>query len=103
MTVAGPFPPSPGAGRRVSHLGSACRLQLAAGVFRVEGNGLFCCRFCALDQSPSRDITPSFENHAAPGINAILAADFLNTQQKADILCRNAQRFLRLSESICSD
>jgi Amidohydrolase len=44
-----------------------------------------------------------FAKQAAPGINAILAADFLNTQQKADILCRNAQRFLRLSESICSD
>jgi hypothetical protein len=33
---------------------------------------------------------------AAPGINAILAADFLSGDQKADILCNNAARFLRL-------
>jgi hypothetical protein len=35
------------------------------------------------------------------GIDAILAADFLSAEQKADILCWNAQRFLRLPESVC--
>jgi Amidohydrolase len=44
-----------------------------------------------------------FANQAPLGINAILAADFLNSEQKADILCRNAQRFLGLSASVCSD
>ena len=44
-----------------------------------------------------------FANQALPAINAILAADFLNSEQKADILCRNAQRFLRLAESICAN
>jgi hypothetical protein len=35
------------------------------------------------------------------GIDAILAADFLTVEQKADILCGNAQRFFRLPESAC--
>jgi hypothetical protein len=35
------------------------------------------------------------------GIDAILAADFLSAEQKADILCRNAARFLRLDTGIC--
>ena len=35
------------------------------------------------------------------GIEAIMAADFLSEQQKADILCRNAARFLRLEASTC--
>ena len=35
------------------------------------------------------------------GIDAILAADFLSTEQKADILCNNAARFLRREMSIC--
>ena len=39
---------------------------------------------------------------AGPGINAILAADFLSGDQKADILCKNAARFLRLSAPICA-
>jgi predicted TIM-barrel fold metal-dependent hydrolase len=38
---------------------------------------------------------------AARGIDAVLAADFLSAEQKADILCGNAQRFLRLPESTC--
>jgi hypothetical protein len=38
---------------------------------------------------------------AAKGIHAILAADFLTADQKADILCWNAQRFFRLQESVC--
>ena len=35
------------------------------------------------------------------GIEAIMAADFLSEPQKADILCRNAARFLRLEASTC--
>jgi len=42
-----------------------------------------------------------FPNQVGPGIDAILAADFLNAGQKADILCNNAQRFLRLDTSVC--
>jgi hypothetical protein len=36
-----------------------------------------------------------------PVIDAILTADFLTTDDKADILCRNAARFLRLDASVC--
>jgi hypothetical protein len=32
-----------------------------------------------------------------------MTADFLNTEQRADIPGKNAQGFLSLSESICSD
>ena len=35
------------------------------------------------------------------GIEAILEADFLTNQQKQDILCNNAARFLRLDDAIC--
>lgn len=42
-----------------------------------------------------------FPNQVGPGIDAILAADFLSTEQKTDILCTNAARFLRLEESVC--
>lgn len=42
-----------------------------------------------------------FPNQVGPGIDAILAADFLNAEQKADILCNNAARFLHLDPSIC--
>ncbi len=35
------------------------------------------------------------------GIDAILEADFLTEDQKQDILCDNAARFLRLDETIC--
>jgi predicted TIM-barrel fold metal-dependent hydrolase len=35
------------------------------------------------------------------GIDAILAGDFLSADQKADILCGNAQRFFRLPETAC--
>jgi hypothetical protein len=38
---------------------------------------------------------------AARGIDAIMTADFLTADQKADILCGNAQRFFRLPESTC--
>jgi hypothetical protein len=36
------------------------------------------------------------------GVDAILAADFLSADQKADILCNNAARFLRLHNSVCA-
>lgn len=42
-----------------------------------------------------------FPNQVEPGIAAILAADFLTADQKADILCGNAARFLRLPASVC--
>lgn len=35
------------------------------------------------------------------GVSAILEADFLTEQQKRDILCNNAARFLRLDEETC--
>jgi predicted TIM-barrel fold metal-dependent hydrolase len=34
-------------------------------------------------------------------VDAILAADFLRADQKADILCNNAARLLRLDNSVC--
>lgn len=37
----------------------------------------------------------------AMGIDAIMTFDFLSAEQKADILCGNAMRFLRLPESVC--
>ncbi len=43
-----------------------------------------------------------FPAQVGPGIDAILAAGFLTAEQKADILCRNAPRFLRLPASTCS-
>jgi predicted TIM-barrel fold metal-dependent hydrolase len=42
-----------------------------------------------------------FPDQVAEGIDAILAAEFLTEAQKADILCWNAARFLRLGESLC--
>jgi uncharacterized protein len=42
-----------------------------------------------------------FPDQTGPGIDAILGADFLNAEQKADILCNNAVRFLRLDSSLC--
>jgi Amidohydrolase len=42
-----------------------------------------------------------FPDQAGPGIDAILAADFLSAEQRADILCNNAARFLRLDSSLC--
>jgi predicted TIM-barrel fold metal-dependent hydrolase len=42
-----------------------------------------------------------FPDQLSEGIDAILAADFLTADQKADILCNNAARFLRLSASVC--
>ena len=42
-----------------------------------------------------------FPDQAGPGIDAILTADFLSAEQKADILCNKAVRFLRLNASLC--
>jgi len=42
-----------------------------------------------------------FPDQAGPGIDAVLGADFLSAEQKADILCKNAERFLRLDSSSC--
>jgi len=43
-----------------------------------------------------------FPNAVAGGIDAILTAEFLSDEQKGDILCRNAARFLRLDGSVCT-
>ena len=42
-----------------------------------------------------------FPDQIEMGIDAILSADFLTAEQKADILCNNAARFLRLDASLC--
>ena len=42
-----------------------------------------------------------FPDQIAVGIDAIMAAGFLSAEQKADILCNNAARFLRLDAGIC--
>lgn len=42
-----------------------------------------------------------FPNQVGPGIDAIVSADFLTQAQKADILCGNAARYLRLNPSVC--
>ncbi len=44
-----------------------------------------------------------FPNQVNAGIAAIVAADFLTAEQKADILCNNAARFLRLNPSPCTN
>lgn len=42
-----------------------------------------------------------FAPQQANGIDAILKAEFLNAEQKSDILCSNAMRFLRLRKEVC--
>ena len=42
-----------------------------------------------------------FPDQLSEGIDAILTAGFLSQTQKADILCNNAARFLRLPASVC--
>jgi hypothetical protein len=42
-----------------------------------------------------------FPTQVEIGINAIDGADFLSSDQKSDILCNNAARFLRLEQSVC--
>ena len=43
-----------------------------------------------------------FTNLFGAGVDTILAADFLSAAQKADLLCNNAARFLRLDDSVCT-
>ena len=43
-----------------------------------------------------------FPDQLDEGIDAILNATFLSETQKADILCGNAARFLRLMPTACS-
>jgi predicted TIM-barrel fold metal-dependent hydrolase len=43
-----------------------------------------------------------FPEQTAAGIDAIRNADFLSEEQKSDILCRNAARFLKLNSSVCT-
>ncbi len=43
-----------------------------------------------------------FPDQLEAGIDAILDADFLSAEQKADILCNNAARFLRLAAPVCN-
>lgn len=42
-----------------------------------------------------------FPDQVGAGIDALLAVDFLSPDAKADILCNNAMRFLRLPASVC--
>jgi hypothetical protein len=43
-----------------------------------------------------------FADQFEPGIQAIVDAPFLSAEQRADILCSNAARFLRLRASVCT-
>jgi hypothetical protein len=43
-----------------------------------------------------------FPNQVGSGIDAITSATFLTAEQKADILCGNAMRFLRLPPNTCA-
>jgi hypothetical protein len=43
-----------------------------------------------------------FPDEAGAGIDAITGAEFLTAEQKADILCWNAARFLRLDDAVCA-
>jgi predicted TIM-barrel fold metal-dependent hydrolase len=42
-----------------------------------------------------------FADQVESGIQAIVDAPFLSAEQKAEILCGNAARFLRLPASVC--
>lgn len=42
-----------------------------------------------------------FADQVEAGIEAIRTADFLTEETKADVLCRNAARFLRLGDAAC--
>jgi predicted TIM-barrel fold metal-dependent hydrolase len=42
-----------------------------------------------------------FPDQVEMGIQAIVAAEFLTPEQKNDILCTNAARFLHLDSGIC--
>jgi hypothetical protein len=43
-----------------------------------------------------------FSNQVRRGIDAIQSADYLTPEQRSDILCGNASRFLRLEPSVCT-
>ena len=43
------------------------------------------------------------DGESKTGVDAILNADFLTEQQKRDILCGNAARFLRLPNIACQN
>ena len=43
-----------------------------------------------------------FPDQVAAGIDAIVGADFLTPDQRADVLCNNASRFLRLPAAVCA-
>ena len=43
-----------------------------------------------------------FPDQEASGIDAIVGAAFLTAEQKADVLCNNATRFLRLPDQLCA-
>jgi predicted TIM-barrel fold metal-dependent hydrolase len=43
-----------------------------------------------------------FPNLEEAGIDAVLSASFLSVDQKPDILCENAARFLRLKAETCN-
>ena len=43
-----------------------------------------------------------FPDQVESGIQAIVGATFLSADQKADLLCGNAARFLRLAASVCA-
>ncbi|MGE5927067.1 MAG: amidohydrolase family protein [Gemmatimonadota bacterium] len=42
-----------------------------------------------------------FPDQVVAGVDAVMAADFLSDEQKADILCGNAARFLRRDPAVC--
>jgi predicted TIM-barrel fold metal-dependent hydrolase len=43
-----------------------------------------------------------FPDQVSAGIDAITTATFLTDEQKADVLCNNAARFLRLNALVCA-
>jgi hypothetical protein len=58
-------------------------------------------RSAAADTRNWTESTLEFTNLFGAGVDAILAADFLSADQKGEILCNNAARFLRLDNSVC--
>jgi hypothetical protein len=72
--------------------------------FMVPRPGYYAYLKALVDNGFARRIVfgSDFPNQVAPGIEAIVTADFLNDVQKGDILCGNAARFLRLTGPVCS-
>jgi hypothetical protein len=71
--------------------------------FMVPRPGYYAYLKALVDNGFARRIVfgSDFPNQVAPGIDAIVSADFLSQAQKADILCGNAARYLRLNPSVC--